>query len=128
MKTTVSLLLLGLCLMSGLAWAEPCQVMATFPAQGSTVDALQVTTIRVAFSAPVKTTGYSFVTDPTRGAFPTVVGKAVFESDTSCVLPVRLKPGTVYAVGINWGKFRNFQGSADGQPCQPYMLIFRTNP
>jgi hypothetical protein len=128
MKTFFALLLMALCLLASPAGAQPCQVMATFPAQGALVDAAQVTVIRVAFSSPVLTNGYSLVSDPTRGVFPQVTGKVVFESDTVCLLPVRLKPGVTYAVGVNWGKFRNFRGAAAGRPCQPYMLVFTTRP
>lgn len=128
MKTVLSLVA-SMLLIASTALAQDCQVKATQPGQGQTVVASQVTTIRVAFSTPMRAGSFSWVSDPTRGAFPAMTGKPVFESPTVAVLPVRLQPGMTYAVGINWGKFNGFRPTANPKsPCEPYMLIFMTSP
>ena len=79
--------------------------------------------MEVTFNLPVRGDGYSFVKNPDMGAFPEVTGKAVFPSPTVCRLPVKLKPGTVYAIGINTAGFTNFRlAQAPHPPCQGYWL------
>lgn len=58
--------------------------------------------------------------------FPKMTGEPHFlNDDRTCVLPVKLEPGRVYATWINVDAFTNFQ-DGDGQPSLPYLLIFET--
>jgi hypothetical protein len=43
----------------------------------------------------------------------------------TCVLPVRLKPGKLYATWVNSDSQMTFTDTA-GQPALPYLLIFET--
>ena len=47
------------------------------------------------------------------------------KGNKTCVLPVKLKPGTTYAVWINSAQFGNFK-DADGKSAVPYLLVFQT--
>lgn len=60
--------------------------------------------------------------------FPTIPqGKKVYWTDDhkTCVLPVELRPGWEYHLGINSPSHRNFQ-SAGGVPLEPVGYSFRT--
>lgn len=115
-----------LILLAAPALAQDCQVVATSPAQGAVVSA-STAWVEVTFSLPVRGDGYSFVKNPDMGAFPTVTGKAVFPSPTVCRLPVKLKPGLTYAIGINTAGFSNFRlAQAPHPPCKGYWLKFST--
>jgi hypothetical protein len=110
------------------AWAGTCQVVSTIPAQGATVSANQ-NFIEVQFDRPVLTDRYSFVKNPDLGAFPQVTGKVTFPSPTACRLPVKLAPGTKYAIGVNTAGFNNFRDAGNPDlPCGQYMLMFSTAP
>lgn len=53
-------------------------------------------------------------------------GKKPFWRDKrTCVLPVRLRPGSYYRVGINSTSFKNFR-SENGQPVNPTAVYFST--
>lgn len=118
--------ILGLLLLASAAAADQCTVSATDPANGQTVGS-DLTAIRVTFSAPVKPGSYSFVSDPSKGEFPEMTGKPMQEGPQTFILPVRLKPNTRYAVGINWGRFNGFRLAADqAVACKPFMLVFTT--
>ena len=59
-------------------------------------------------------------------SFPKVDGKSKYLADKrTCVLPVKLEPGTTYAIWVNSSKFRNFKFT-DGRPAVPYLLAFKT--
>jgi serine/threonine protein kinase len=103
----------------------PPVVIETFPASGTTDVDPALTELRVTFSKPMREGGYSWA-KLDEGSFPTTNGESHFlEGRRTCVLPVKLQPGRVYATWINVGKFQDFQGE-DGQPAVPYLLIFET--
>jgi hypothetical protein len=60
--------------------------------------------------------------------FPTVPDgkRAAWSTDRkTCTLPVELKPGTSYRLGLNSPSFKNFR-SAAGQPLEPVSYEFKT--
>ena len=85
----------------------------------------KTTELRVTFSVPMKN-GFSW----TGGgpSFPEApAGKKPFWTDDqkTCVLPVELKPGSEYRLGLNSPSHKNFQ-SASGVPLDPVTYTFKT--
>ncbi|HEY6225961.1 MAG TPA: M56 family metallopeptidase [Verrucomicrobiae bacterium] len=85
----------------------------------------KTTELRVTFSVPMKN-GFSW----TGGgpSFPEApAGKKPFWTDDqkTCVLPVELKPGSEYRIGLNSPSHKNFQ-SANGVPLDPVTYTFKT--
>ena len=61
-----------------------------------------------------------------KDTFPQMDGKPSYDAARkTCSLPVKLRPGTVYWVGINSQKHRSFQTAAK-KPAKPYVLLFAT--
>lgn len=81
--------------------------------------------VRVVFDRAMSRGGFSFVGGGE--SFPETPGRPRWVDDTTCVMPVRLKPDHDYAIGINSPRFQNFKG-ADGEPAVPYPIRFRTGP
>jgi len=103
----------------------PVRVIATDPPNGGKAVPLTLKVLRVRFSAPVQS-GYSF-TDSDQGQNIEGAGKPYFEEgNTVCVVPIKLRPGVTYAVGINNQRFQNFRSAATGEPVTPYLLRFTT--
>ncbi len=125
--------LLGFCLFVGCMTAgaeEPPRVVRTVPENGAqSVDAA-TKELRVIFDQPMDTKrGYSFVTLGSKSMLPEVAGKPRWISDTTIVLPVKLKPGREYRLGINSKskRYQNFRGT-NGLPAVPDSISFRTAP
>lgn len=123
--------LLGFCLFIGCVTAgaeEPPRVVQTVPENGAqSVDAA-TTELRVTFGQPMDTKrGWSFVVLDSKFVLPEVAGKPQWISDTTIVLPVKLKPGREYGLGINSEQHQNFRGT-NGLPAVPYPISFRTAP
>jgi RNA polymerase sigma-70 factor (ECF subfamily) len=58
--------------------------------------------------------------------FPELTGQPKYLADgRTCVLPVRLQRGKVYALWLNSEQHWNFKSRA-GQSALPYLLIFET--
>jgi len=58
--------------------------------------------------------------------FPEKAGDPSYDAAKRvCGMPVKLEPGKVYMVGINIGKYNNFQ-SHDGVTARPYAIVFAT--
>ncbi|BEQ13256.1 Ig-like domain-containing protein [Desulfoferula mesophila] len=127
LNSLLALVLLLVLLASASALAGPCRVVASVPApQAAQVDP-GLTYIEVRFDQDMLTDRWSWVTDPKLGAFPVVTGKPKFVDARTCRLPVQLKPGTAYAVGINTGGYGNFQAqAAPGVSCAGYQIVFTT--
>lgn len=107
------------------AHAVPPVVIQTTPESGvSDVDPA-LTELRVMFSKPMRDGSWSWV-KLNEASFPEMTGKPRFlEDGRTCVLPVKLEPGRVYAVWINSDNLQNFKDWA-GLPAVPYLLIFET--
>ena len=79
--------------------------------------------LRVTFNVPMAA-GFSW----TGGGpeFPKTTGKPRWTADRkTCVLPVKLQPGSNYRLGLNSPSFKNFQ-SAAGIPLEPVEYQFTT--
>lgn len=104
--------------------AKP-QIVKMIPENRATDVDPKTTELRVTFNMPMKN-GFSW----TGGgpAYPeTPAGKKPFwtEDQKTCVLPVELKPGAEYRLGLNSPSHKNFQ-SATGVPLDPVTYTFKT--
>lgn len=106
------------------ATARPC-VVKTVPRCGETGISPATQEIRVTFSKDMKDKCWSWCTAD-EGQFPEMVGQPRYLADRrTCVLAVKLKPKTTYAIWLNTEKFTNFK-DADGRHAVPYLLVFET--
>ena len=84
------------------------------------------TELRISFSVPM---GEGFSWTGGGPKFPTIPdGKRPYWTDDrkTCVLPVALKPGSEYQLGLNSPSHKNFQ-SAAGVPLDPVVFSFKTS-
>ncbi|MEN6625301.1 MAG: tetratricopeptide repeat protein [Candidatus Sumerlaeia bacterium] len=102
------------------------QIVSMEPANGAAdVDAAAVKELKVEFDVPM---GGGFSWCGGGDHYPTVPqGQRPRWSDDrkTCYLPVQLKPGWSYQLGLNSPSFQNFR-SADGIPLSPVLYEFRT--
>lgn len=99
-------------------------VLSLTPINGARDVDQALTELRVTFSIPMGD-GCSWCGEE---QFPTIpAGKKVYwtEDHLTCVLPVELKPGQEYKIGLNSPSHNNFQ-SAGGVPLDPVSYSFRT--
>jgi beta-lactamase regulating signal transducer with metallopeptidase domain len=105
------------------------QVVRLDPANGAQDVSPSVTELRVTFSVPMGG-GCSWCTLSDDGAdFPKDrEGKEMYwtEDKKTCVLPVVLKPGMTYRLGLNAPEYKNFQ-SEGGVPLEPVEYTFKTS-
>lgn len=100
-------------------------VVTLNPRNGAQDVSPAVTELRVSFNLPMGK-GMSWCGDgPTFPESP--AGSKAYWTDggKTCVLPVALKPGVSYEIGLNSPSFNNFQ-SAAGVPIAPVQYIFKT--
>jgi RNA polymerase sigma-70 factor (ECF subfamily) len=103
----------------------PPVVIASFPESGSAEVDSAIKELSVTFSMPMTTAQWSCV-KIADAHWPELTGEPRFlENARTCVMPVRLKPGTTYAVWLNLDKYQLFQGT-NGLPSVPYLLVFKT--
>ena len=119
--------LLYLCLFVGCVTVdaqERPRVVRTSPENGAMSVDPATNELRVTFDQPMAT-GVSFVGGgPTA---PEVVGRPQWLSNTTIVLPIRLKPDHAYWLSINSDRYQNFRG-INRLPAVPYPISFRTAP
>lgn len=104
--------------------AKP-QIAGLSPLNGAKDVDPNLAELRVTFSVPM---GGGFSWTGGRPQYPErPAGKEPYWTDDhkTCVLPVQLKPGSVYRLGLNSLSFKNFQ-SAGGVPLDPVTYTFRT--
>ena len=83
--------------------------------------------IKVTYSKDMTDRSWSWSTWG-QDTFPDLTGKPHYLDDKrTCVLPVKLKGGKVYAIWLNSNNFGNFKDAA-GNSAVPYLLIFKTKP
>ncbi len=100
-------------------------VVKTFPQSGETRVSPATREIRVTFSKDMRDKCWSWCTAD-EGVFPEMVGQPRYLADKrTCILKVKLKPKTTYAIWLNTHKFNNFK-DIDGRPAVPYLLVFET--
>jgi hypothetical protein len=82
--------------------------------------------ITVTFDRPMRRNGWSWVQLPGRGAHPAAGADPWFDEEgVTCTLPVNLRPGTVYAIGVNSAADLGFKGR-NGAPALPFGWAFKT--
>jgi hypothetical protein len=107
--------------------SAPPVVVKTVPEAGSSGVDAATTKIKVTFSKAMSDRSWSWVTI-SKESYPETTGRPHYEKDKrTCVLPVKLKADTTYAIWINSEKFGNFK-DADGNSAVPYLLVFKTKP
>ena len=107
---------------SNSADASP-SVVQTVPKSGDRNVDPSLTEIRVTYNKEMMNGSWSWCWDPHQ--FKTT-GKPRYEADgRTCVLPVKLEPGTTYTIQLNSKDFHSFKDAA-GQPAIPYLLQFTT--
>ncbi len=109
-----------------LATAPPVVVRAV-PESGTDGVDPGLAEIRVKYSKDMMDGSWSWSTWG-QGTFPDTTGKPHYLADNrTCVLPVKLKPGKMYAIWLNSNNFGNFK-DATGHSAVPYLLVFKTKP
>lgn len=102
------------------------KVISTTPANGDTDVDPGVALIEVVFSQPMTDGRWSVMKG--NAPFPEVTGKPSFDSSRKIFrLPVKLKPNSSYAFGINGPNKTGFI-SKKGIPVAPVQVVFRTRP
>ncbi|NQT86038.1 FecR domain-containing protein [bacterium] len=109
--------------------ALPPYVVESVPASRAVDVDYMLREIKVTYDRPM-TVGenYSWMIQSNLGTYPGVRGGAAprWEADgKTCVLPVRLSPDTVYAIGVNSYRHTGFR-DRNGKIAVPYILIFKT--
>jgi serine/threonine protein kinase len=103
----------------------PAVVIGTVPESGAGNVDPALAELRVTFSKPMQNGSWSWTAWGEEN-YPTTTGGPRYSEDLrTCILPVKLKPGNVYAIWLNSDKFQNFKDQS-GQPSVPYLLIFET--
>jgi serine/threonine protein kinase len=109
----------------GGASTMPPVVIQTFPESGSSDVDPALTELRAVFSKPMLNDRWSWCYERAED-FPQKTGEPRYLPDgRTCVLPVKLQPGKVYAVWLNSEQFRLFQDQ-EGLSAVPYLLVFET--
>jgi len=108
--------------------SPPVIVLRTFPENDAKNVDPKTEFIRVRFSRAVSSEDYAFV-ESDKGEKIVPAGEPRFEDgNTLCILPVKLQPGTTYAVGINSDKIKGFRSASDANVAvTPYPLRFTTS-
>jgi hypothetical protein len=105
--------------------SAPPVVVQTFPVAGATHVDPTATEIRVTFSKPIRDGDWSW-TAWNECVLPEKAGEPRYLPDRrTCVLPVKLKPETLYAAWLNKGEAISFKDTND-VPAVPYLLTFVT--
>jgi len=108
------------------AWEADCpRVLETFPASGATDVDPATDEIRVTFDKEMTDKSWSWVRSSAE-AFPDSAGDVHYQDDgKTCVMPVKLAPGTKYVVWFNTANYQNFK-DREGRPAVPHLLTFTT--
>lgn len=99
------------------------KIATTDPENGAENVDPALTEIRVTFDREMDTGGYSWIGGGE--TYPEVTDEARWADERTCVLPVHLKPGQAYQIGINSATSQHFR-SKGGVAVTPTTLWFRT--
>lgn len=103
----------------------PAVVVKTFPQAGTDGVDPGTKEIRVTFSKDMRDGSWSWA-QISDDSFPEIVGRPRYLPDKrTCVVQVKLKPATTYAIWLNSERFGNFKDSG-GKSSVPYLLVFKT--
>jgi tetratricopeptide (TPR) repeat protein len=84
----------------------------------------ETTEVTVTFDKEMFPNGYSWCRN--QHPYPEKTGQPIFSNGNfSCALPVELRPGQYYRIGINTPPYQSFK-SVDGDPTHHYVLVFAT--
>lgn len=107
----------------------PPRVVKTEPEDRAAGVDFHIREIKVTFDRPMETgKNYSWIILRAHGVYPGYRGgpDPRWENDgKTCVLPVRLSPDTLYAIGINSFRHTGFH-TPDGKPAVPFAWVFKT--
>lgn len=107
----------------------PPVVVKTVPAANEKSVDPALTEIRVTFDRPMRTErSWSWIIHQQLGAYPGLRDgpEPRWEDEgRTCILTVKLVPGTLYAVGTNSFRHTGFR-DRDGHPAVPFVWVFRT--
>jgi len=101
------------------------KVIEVIPAPGTKDLAPGPYEIRVTFDLDMDRTSWSWMRGET-GVFPELNGKPRWPDARTCVLPVRLEPGTRYWLGLNTGGGRMGFRSKAGVAVEPFAIELST--
>lgn len=105
----------------------PPVVVRSYPQAGADNVNAALTQISFTFSKDMTDHTWSWSTLDEEN-FPKITGKPHYMADhRTCILPVHLEPGHIYAIWLNSNNFGNFKDK-DGQSAVPYLLVFQTKP
>jgi len=110
------------------AYAGPApRVVKTVPANKDADVNPSLDQIVVTFDIPIKQNSHSLVVIADT-ELPELVGDepVTFPDNTTCAIKVKLKPNTVYGLGINSKTRTGFKSAEDGTPAVPFELLFKT--
>ena len=111
-------------LFSNLGGEEYPKPIATNPIDGATDVDSSLSEITVTFNKPMASS-WSWCSEG-KDSYPELTRKPYFiNNDTTCVLPVKLKPGKSYIIWINNERFKNFKDKNENA-VEPYKLVFTT--
>jgi hypothetical protein len=101
-------------------------IVSTKPAVGSTDVDPKLREISVTFDRDMNVTSYSWTGgEPFFPPSPPDATSAMWINKRTCVLPVELKRGSFYRVGVNSSSFQNFQSEL-GVPAETSAIYFTT--
>jgi serine/threonine protein kinase len=103
----------------------PPVVIKTIPESGASDVDPALTELQVTFSKPMKVDRWAWCYERKENFPAQTSDPRYLEDRRTCVAPVKLQPGKVYAVWINTEKIQTFQDQG-GLPAVPYLLIFET--
>lgn len=100
-------------------------VIKSVPESGADGVDPNLTEISVTFSKPMKAGSWSWAMLDKESYPGTSEAPKYLDDKKTCVLPVKLQPGKIYAVWINSEKLQNFK-DVQGNIAVPYLLVFKT--
>lgn len=108
--------------------ALPPYVVETVPKSRAIDVEAKLGQIRVTYDRPMMDKTWSWIMHPDLGEYPgsRALGEPWWEDGgKTCVLPVALKPNTVYAIGCNSFRHTGFRDRS-GRIAVPFVLVFKT--
>ena len=118
---------MALLAISAVAAMAAVTVVSTLPAHHADGVDPAISSIKVRFSAPVNTGGWSFYNTQYGEEIPGTGDPVFEEGGLVCRWPVALKPSTTYSVSINNAKGGFFRSAADTNiRVTPYVITFTT--
>lgn len=114
------------CAWGAAARGEPPRVVAAWPDLGETGIDPATEVLRIEFDRDMDTRGGMSLCGG-GPSFPTITGRARWESPRVVLVPIALEPSHAYELSINCPAARNFR-SAAGEPAEITPLVFSTGP